>query len=120
MGHAAETIPIIKHFTVGVLCSESEGLSNAIIEYMGCGKPTICTNVGGNPELIIDGYSGFLVDAGDINTLADRIITILCNPSLAFKMGQNALKVAENNFPMQKNVRSYTHLYEQLIHGENN
>ena len=120
LGHAAETIPIIKHFTVGVLCSESEGLSNAIIEYMGCGKPTICTNVGGNPELIIDGYSGFLVDAGDINTLADRIITILCNPSLAFKMGQNALKVAENNFPMQKNVRSYTHLYEQLIHGENN
>ena len=118
LGHVAEAIPIIKHFTVGVLCSESEGLSNAIIEYMGCSKPTICTDVGGNPELITDGYSGFLVDVGDINSLANRIITILCNPSLALEMGKNALKIAEDNFSMQKNVRSHTHLYEQLIHGE--
>jgi glycosyltransferase involved in cell wall biosynthesis len=67
----------------------------------------------------LTGYSGLLVDAGDINTLANRIITVLFNPSLALEIGKNALKRIRYNFSMQKDVSSYTHLYEQLIHGEN-
>jgi glycosyltransferase involved in cell wall biosynthesis len=118
LGRVAEAVPVIKHFTVGVLCSESEGLSNSIIEYMGCGKPTICTNVGGNPELITDGYSGFLVDVGDINTLADRIVRILSSSSLASELGENALTSMKKIISMQKYISKHVELYEQLIHRE--
>ena len=76
-GRIKNPIAIIKHFDVCVSCSESEGLSNAIIEYMACAKPVVCTNVGGNPELIRNGYNGFLVDKGNIHLLAERIHAIL-------------------------------------------
>lgn len=77
LGGQSNTIPIIKHFDVAVLCSETEGFSNSIIEYMSCQVPVVCTDTGGNRELIIDGVTGFLVPVGDIRTLADKIYRTL-------------------------------------------
>ncbi|HXN06071.1 MAG TPA: glycosyltransferase, partial [Nitrospiria bacterium] len=114
LGSVTGVIPIIKHFTLGVLCSESEGLSNAILEYMGCGKPTICTNVGGNPELIRDGYNGFLVGVGDVKNMAEKMMSILSDSSLTEKMGANARETVIREFPMEKMVSSYAKLYEEL------
>src|SRR5262249_15230660 len=58
LNDVTDVIPVVKHFAVGVLCSESEGSSNAVIEYMGAGKPCVCTSVGGNPEIVDDHVSG--------------------------------------------------------------
>ena len=54
----------IRRFDVAVLCSESEGFSNAIIEYMADARPVVCTDTGGNPELVRDGVNGYLVPVG--------------------------------------------------------
>jgi glycosyltransferase involved in cell wall biosynthesis len=115
LGSVTETIPIIKHFTVGVMCSESEGLSNAIIEYMGCGKPTVCTRVGGNPELIREGSEGYLIEVGDVESLAERIIGILSDPSLASQLGENARRRVAQDFSTDRMVNSYMHLYETMV-----
>jgi len=118
LGDIKEVIPIIKHFSVGVLCSESEGLSNAILEYMMCGIPAVCTNVGGNPEIIKDGFNGFLIPVGDINQLADRISKILSDSSLSEFMSQNAMQTAEK-FLLKKMIDSHTNLYFQLLSQKN-
>lgn len=114
LGSTDNVIPIIKHFTIGVLCSESEGLSNAIIEYMGCGKPTVCTAVGGNLELIRDGHNGFIVENGDIGGLADRITRLLSDESLAHRLGENARRYVAQNFCVEKMVDGYMNLYEKM------
>lgn len=115
LGRIPEPVNIIKHFSVCVLCSESEGLSNAILEYLGCGKPVVCTNVGGNSELIQDGYNGFLVDIGDIGSLANRISEILSNPALAAKLGRNAIGGFGREFTADKMAKLYMELYETIL-----
>ncbi len=112
-GGVADAIPIVKHFTVGVLCSESEGLSNAVIEYMGCGKPTVCTNVGGNPEAITDGETGFLVKPLDVTALAERLSTLLMSPLLAGRMGRRAREAA-TRFSSRRMADAHMTLYERL------
>lgn len=115
LGSVTDVIPIIKHFSVGVLCSESEGFSNAILEYMACGIPAVCTNVGGNPEIVKDGYNGFLVNVGDVKQMADRIDKILSNKSLAEMLGNNARLAVNERFTSENMVNSHMSLYNQLI-----
>ena len=95
LGAVTDAVPIVRHFDVGVLCSESEGLSNALIEYMACGVPSVSTDVGGNPELLTDGESGFLVSPGDVGAIADRLIRLLNRPAERRRMAAAARRAAE-------------------------
>jgi L-malate glycosyltransferase len=90
LGTVGDAVPIVQHFSVAVLCSEHEGLSNAIIEYMACGKPTVCTRVGGNVELIEEGATGFFIEPADVPALAQHITHLLDHPDLTRDMGQRA------------------------------
>jgi glycosyltransferase involved in cell wall biosynthesis len=112
-GGVANAIPIVKHFSVGILCSESEGLSNAVIEYMGCGKPSVCTNVGGNPEAITEGESGFLVPPFAVRELADRISTLLTSPVLREQMGRRA-RDAARRFTSRYMADAHMALYHRI------
>jgi glycosyltransferase involved in cell wall biosynthesis len=106
-GGVDEPMPYVRRFTVAVLCSESEGFSNALIEYMQAGRPVVCTDTGGNPELVQDGVNGFLVPVGDVCELADRIIKVLSDSCLAGKLGHAA----------RETVRAFSHtrmLEEQM------
>ena len=108
-----EAIPVVKHFTVGVLCSQSEGLSNAVIEYLGSGKPVVCTNVGGNVELVQENETGFLIAPGDVDALANRITRLLADPTLIAAMGQRARNVALR-FTSHRMAESHMDLYHRL------
>jgi glycosyltransferase involved in cell wall biosynthesis len=108
-----EAIPVVKHFTVGVLCSESEGLSNAVIEYLGSGKPVVGTNVGGNVELVQEGETGFLIAPGNVDALANRIMRLLAEPGLIAAMGQRARNVALR-FTTHRMAESHMDLYQRL------
>lgn len=79
MGKQKKVIDIIKKFNVAVLCSQTEGFSNSLLEYILCHVPVVCTDTGGNCELIKDGETGYLVPVGDINLLAERIYMLLSN-----------------------------------------
>jgi glycosyltransferase involved in cell wall biosynthesis len=112
-GAVAEPVPYIREFTVGVLPSDSEGLSNAILEYMACGVPVVCTNVGGNPEIVRDGESGLLVAARDPAGLADRICRVLENADLAARLSTKGRQVV-NGLSVERMVEAHSALYARL------
>lgn len=99
VGRVEDPMPYINRFTVAVLCSESEGFSNSIIEYMRAGRPIICTDTGGNSEVVQDSHNGFLVSVGDVSTLADRLLRLLTDSTLARRLGEAGYETA----------RAYTH-----------
>jgi len=87
-GQVSRPAAYISRFTVAVLSSESEGFSNSIIEYMRASRPVVCTNAGGNPEIVEDGVTGLLFPVGDADALADRLNRLLSDRALAQRLGQ--------------------------------
>ncbi len=104
----------IKKFQVAVLCSESEGLSNAIMEYMAHRKPVVCSNVGGNPELVESDCNGFLYRVGDIDALAGYLIQLLQDKQQAEEFGQKGYEKIINQFTIDNMVMETLNVYQQV------
>lgn len=116
-GGVDDPTPYVNRFTVAVLCSESEGFSNAVIEYMQAGRPIICTNTGGNPELVQDGTNGFLVPVGDADTLADRLGKLLSDSALAQRLGEAARETARSTYSHTRMITEQMACYDQVLSG---
>lgn len=114
-GKQEDAAAFIRTFAVAVSCSESEGLSNSIIEYMNNNVPVVGTRTGGNPELIVEGETGYLVDVGDIDKLTDRISRLLQDRGAARTMGHNAARHVRQLCDMRKMIRAHEELYAKLI-----
>lgn len=114
-GPRSPAVDSIIHFDIGLLCSESEGFSNSIIEYMLCGLPVVCTNVGGNPEAVDDGVNGFLYGAGDVDTLAARLALLAQDPKLRRKMGQAGKDKAARYFSVDVMVDQHLAVYQDVL-----
>lgn len=101
-------------FDVKVLCSHSEGLSNAILEAMAQGLPVVASRVGGNPELVREGRTGELFTAGDTAALTDRLLRLCTDPALRESQGRQARAVAETEFSLPTMIRRYEGFYDAL------
>lgn len=99
---------------VYVNSSRFEGLSNTILEAMAAGVPVVATDVGGNPELVEDGVNGFLVPAGEEESMAARIGELLMAPPLRNRMGAAGRARIEAEHSMTAMVGAYSGLYEDL------
>lgn len=108
-------LDVISSFDVGTLTSESEGMSNAIIEYMACGVPVVVTNVGGNPELVSDGVNGFLVPVGMPEVLAQRIVQLIEEPQLLVKMGSNNRNKIFDEYSLPVMLEKQGKYYDDLM-----
>jgi glycosyltransferase involved in cell wall biosynthesis len=75
-----------------------------IAEAMAHGKPVVATRVGGIPELITNGESGFLVERGDTAAMAERIMTLLADRELRARLGQTGRETVSAKFDLRKNV----------------
>ena len=100
---------------VYVCPSEREGFSNVVLEAMACGKPVIATNVGGNAEAVRDEETGLLVPCGSPRALADAAGKLIQNPGQRRMMGLLGRKRVEQNFSLDRMVRSHEQLYLQLL-----
>jgi L-malate glycosyltransferase len=96
-----------------VLPSLSEGMSNSILEYMAAAKPVIATNVGGNPELVKNGYNGLLVKKEDVEGLKVALLTLIQDKEKRQIMGQNGLLMVKTKFTMEAMMAHYEELYEK-------
>ncbi|SFR40281.1 Glycosyltransferase involved in cell wall bisynthesis [Marinobacter gudaonensis] len=99
---------------VGILCSESEGYSNAIVEYMEAGLPVIASNVGGNREAVVHGNTGWLYSIGDFGELADFLGRVCGEPEVAKEMGRRGRMLAGERHNLHKMVESHLELYDRL------
>lgn len=98
-----------------LLLSEKESFGLVALEGMACGVPCIGTNVGGIPEVITDGESGFVCELGDIVTIANKGIEILTNEPLHQKFSTNSIITAKTRFSAQQIVSQYEDIYQSLI-----
>ncbi len=114
LGKRDDVAEILAQLDVSVLCSTSEGFSNVILESMAAGKPVIATNIGGNPEMVIDRITGHLVPPADSGSLAEAIASLLNDPDMRRRMGENARRQVEERFSIPAMVKGYEHLYQNL------
>lgn len=97
------------------LLSRSEGSSNALLEAMGCGLPCIATCVGGNPEALMYGRCGFLVEDEDYKHAATHICELLRNPRMAKEVGEMALQSVRHRFLPEIVTEQLIDVYDQLL-----
>ena len=99
---------------VAISASFSEGLSNALVEAAASQLPIIATNVGGNPEVVEDGYNGILVDPRSHTSLKQAIESICSEDETILRMGKNSRLKAEKEFSISSMVDSLESLYKNL------
>ncbi|WP_165250226.1 glycosyltransferase [Paludisphaera soli] len=100
---------------LAVHSSSSEGLSNAVLESLAAGLPTIATAVGANPSLIRDGFNGLLVPAGEPARLAAAMDRLLSDPAAAGAMGRAARRSVGDRFSWPNVARAYEGLYGRIM-----
>uniref|UniRef100_A0A7C5UT94 Glycosyltransferase n=1 Tax=candidate division CPR3 bacterium TaxID=2268181 RepID=A0A7C5UT94_UNCC3 len=98
-----------------VLSSLREGLPTSIIEAMASGCPVVATRVGGVPELVVDGETGFLITPGDVKELTLKLMLLLNNSELRANMGMAGKSRAVTQFSLHKMVAEYESLYKNLF-----
>jgi glycosyltransferase involved in cell wall biosynthesis len=99
---------------ISVLTSFSEGLSLTLLESMGYGIPVVATRVGGNPEVVEDGETGYLVPVNSNGILVERIVDLLADADLRRRMGAEGRARAERNFLLRDVAARYTDVYGGL------
>ena len=92
-----------------------ENCSIVILESHASGRPVIATNVGGNPELVDDGKTGYVIDPKNSNQIAEKIVQILSDEKLARVMSENARKRAEKEFDIRTHVNSILEIYRNVL-----
>lgn len=105
-----EFLPTLDVLVLGS-AARSEGTPTVIIEGMSLGLPVIATRVGGVPELVDHGVTGFLVEPGDVEDLARRMRQLAADPALRADMGRRARIKAEAEFTLETTLRSYDVAY---------
>lgn len=105
---------LLSRTDVGVLTSQSEGLSNTLIEYALSGVPSVAFDVGGNREVIKDGITGYLVPPFDGQIMADKISLLLGDDELRTKMGEAACRWVSDEFSVKKMISSTESFYQEI------
>lgn len=120
LGKRDNVATILKCADIGLLTSHEEGFSNAILEAMASGLPMVVTDVGGNAEAVHDGENGYVVPPHAPAQLAEALETLLHDPQLRTRFGQNSLKRQQQLFTRKACVDAYQEFYQNLLktHGE--
>src|SRR5215469_15027017 len=95
--------------------SELESFGLAALEAMACEVPAIATAVGGVPEVIEHGRTGFLAEVGDVPAMARDAISILCDEKRLREMGRMARWEAQARFCANKIIPEYEQFYERVL-----
>jgi glycosyltransferase involved in cell wall biosynthesis len=115
LGRRADMPEVLSAFDVFVLPSESEGMSNAILEAMAMSLPVVATAVGGAPVVIEDGVSGYLVEYPDRAMLAARLRQLLGSVELRQSVGLTARPRIVAEYSAQAMLRQMERLYARLL-----
>lgn len=98
-----------------LLLSEKESFGLVALEAMACGVPCIGTNVGGMPEVIEHGKTGYICELGDIDDISAKAIFLLSNQQIHHQFANNGVTVVNTKFRAQEIVGQYEQLYYKLL-----
>jgi glycosyltransferase involved in cell wall biosynthesis len=114
-GFRADVEHALASFDIFVLSSQSEGMSNTILEAMASGLPVVATRVGGADELVQDGVTGLLVPAHDPAALAKALDTLVSDPGKRRQFGSAGRRRALERFGLERMLNDYEHLYRDIV-----
>ncbi len=117
LGRCESVAELLSITDVCVLSSKAEGFSNSILEYMTAGRPVVATDVGGAPEAVVEGETGYLVPSGDDKRMAERIIALLSDVACAQRMGKQGLRVVQEKFSCRAQLERTLALYDGVLHA---
>jgi L-malate glycosyltransferase len=98
-----------------LLPSATESFGLAALEAMACEVPVVASRVGGLPEVIEDGISGYLCDADDLDGMAARGVALLSDPALRQRIGEGGRKVVRGRYCSDRVVPQYEAFYEEVL-----
>jgi glycosyltransferase involved in cell wall biosynthesis len=97
-----------------VIPSLQDNLPNTVMEAMACGTPVVGFDVGGIRDMVRDGVTGSLVNAGDMEGLRDSLVALLKSPPTRQKMSEQARQIAIAEYPLRRQAQRYSELYKEL------
>jgi len=113
-GRVDDVADLLRGADLFLLPSETESFGLAALEAMACGVPVIASRVGGIPEVVTEGESGFLAPVGDVAAMTDRAIAALRDPAYLAELRQGAVRRA-GDFSADRIVPQYERLYEDVL-----
>ncbi|HET7577813.1 MAG TPA: glycosyltransferase, partial [Bacillales bacterium] len=115
LGNQKDVAEILSICDLKLLLSEKESFGLVVLEAMACGVPAVGTNIGGIPEVIIDGETGYICEVGDIEGIKEKALEIVCDPVLHEKMAKQSIERVRQQFHSHKILRQYERIYYDVI-----
>lgn len=115
LGYTADVAAQLARSDLLVLSSLEEGMPNALLEAMSAGLPAVVTSVGGCPEAVEEGVTGFLVPPADPAALGARMAALLSDHALRRRQGAAARRRFESEHTIPRMVAAYEDLYDELL-----
>jgi N-acetyl-alpha-D-glucosaminyl L-malate synthase BshA len=115
LGKQLSFVEVLRASDIFLMPSESESFGLAALEAMACGVPVVGSNVGGVPEVVQDGETGFLCPVGDVDAMADRAFSLLEDRDLFARLSKGARARAEEVFPRDPVVSRYEAYYRRVL-----
>jgi glycosyltransferase involved in cell wall biosynthesis len=119
-GHVENTqlLDLMARCSVLTLFSNEETSPTVIAQAMAMGKPIVASRVGGIPEMVKDGYNGFLVERGDEQALAEQLVALLKSPKLCQTMGARGREIALQWFKPSVVAQQTIEVYKLVLQGK--
>jgi len=114
LGFVSNVKAFMENIDIFVLTSVWEGFGYVLVEAMACHKPVVAFNISSNPEIVSRDETGFLIDNLDINTMTDKIESLIQNRNLASTLGLAGRKRVEEVFDMRNTQQQVERLLSRL------
>ncbi|MFT3708628.1 MAG: glycosyltransferase [Archangium sp.] len=115
LGERKDVVPFLQRSTVFLLPSEVESFGLAALEAMSCGVPVVASNVGGIPEVVEHGVTGFLHPVGELDAMERSLRVLLDDATTHQRMATSAREAALTRFRLEPIVDRYEALYARVV-----
>jgi len=114
-GMRHDVAELLRRLDLYVLSSTTEGISLTLLEAMATKLPIVATNVGGNPEVVIDGETGYLVPPQNPEEMAKKLLLLINDKNLRRQMGEKGRERVIANFSIKETAKKYEELYSSVL-----
>jgi sugar transferase (PEP-CTERM/EpsH1 system associated) len=115
LGRRDDVPDVMTAFDIFVLPSFREGLSNTVLEAMSSGLPVVVTDVGGNPEIVIENTTGYLFEVDDVEYLSTKLLSLCKHKTELKRLSEAARNHISENYSLNKMVDNYQAVYRKLM-----